>query len=523
MNTKNVSVSDTAKTQPQVAPIPKDTNRAPRKRRATASNAGPSVVGRGLEVVGSVNSEGDVQIEGVLKGPVKSRLLLVSESGMVEGPVTAADALIGGTVEGDITAKSDILVSGTVVGNIEARTVCLTSGARVSGNITHEIISIENGAIIEGSFKRRQFDAPTTSDDGAPPNRGFSARQYDQQRIIEKFRPLLGDRPAVVRDPPRRPRSRPTPTPRGDRRGSSRGTVATFGVLVAAAVLVGGFLLWPDTKEPGNGAPGTTASATPPARSTDSTTGQTPSETTARDSAAERTAGADERAATERAAAERAATERAAADERAATERAAAERAATKRAAAERAATERAAATAGADNRPTQPETGAQIATADGEVNPKAEYRAGQEAARTGNHDAAILHYTRAIDSGKLKSGQLLRAHRNRASAYAGKGEYEKAIADYTSVIEINPFDSVAYNNRGYAYNKLSQRDEAIADSSKAIEINPKYAYAYSNRCWAYEKKGMIEEAIADCRKALDLKSDLAFARRTLSRIGVTQ
>ena len=94
MNKKNVSVADTAKTQPQGKPVPKDADQAPPKRRAAASNLSTSVVGRGLEVVGSVNSEGDVQIEGVLKGQVKSRRLLVSESGTDEGPVIAAAAPI---------------------------------------------------------------------------------------------------------------------------------------------------------------------------------------------------------------------------------------------------------------------------------------------------------------------------------------------------------------------------------------------------------------------------------------------
>jgi len=36
----------------------------------------------------------------------------------------------------------------------------------------------------------------------------------------------------------------------------------------------------------------------------------------------------------------------------------------------------------------------------------------------------------------------------NRGSAYKGKGEYRKAIADYSLAIRLNPKDDSAYNNR---------------------------------------------------------------------------
>ncbi len=46
------------------------------------------------------------------------------------------------------------------------------------------------------------------------------------------------------------------------------------------------------------------------------------------------------------------------------------------------------------------------------------------------------------------------------------------------------------YYNRGNAYGKKGQYDKAISDYTKAIEINPSYAKAYYNRGVAYIKEG---------------------------------
>ena len=44
--------------------------------------------------------------------------------------------------------------------------------------------------------------------------------------------------------------------------------------------------------------------------------------------------------------------------------------------------------------------------------------------------------------------------------------------------IEINPHGADIYNNRGIAYRTKGEVDRAIADYSKAIEINPRYSNA---------------------------------------------
>ncbi len=101
-------------------------------------SAGASIIGTGLRINGDVISDGDLQIDGLIIGDVKSRTLNLGESGEVNGAIVADQLQVGGKV----------------VGQIKARTVNLSRTARVQGDILHETLSVEAGAFIEGAIRR---------------------------------------------------------------------------------------------------------------------------------------------------------------------------------------------------------------------------------------------------------------------------------------------------------------------------------------------------------------------------------
>jgi len=100
----------------------------------------------------------------------------------------------------------------------------------------------------------------------------------------------------------------------------------------------------------------------------------------------------------------------------------------------------------------------------------------------------------------------------NRGVAYYNKDDDDRAIADFTQAIQLNPKYAVAYNDRGLAYDKKGDTDRAIADYTKAIQLDPKYAVAYNNRGNAYYTKGDTDRAIADFTEAIQLDPKLAVA-----------
>ena len=127
-----------------------------------------------------------------------------------------------------------------------------------------------------------------------------------------------------------------------------------------------------------------------------------------------------------------------------------------------------------------------------------------------GSGDTKIGGCSRIIKSGRLfgkpiSKGNLASVYYNRGVAYGDKGDYDRAIADYTKATKLIPKYASAYHNRGIAYNDKGEYDRAIADYTQAIKLNPKHASAYYNRGIAYGDKGDYDRAITDYKQAIKL------------------
>jgi tetratricopeptide (TPR) repeat protein len=92
------------------------------------------------------------------------------------------------------------------------------------------------------------------------------------------------------------------------------------------------------------------------------------------------------------------------------------------------------------------------------------------------NIDTSLYYFTKAIDlSKKYKYNAAPSCYYFRGKAYLIKGEYEKAIDDFTTAIDLN-FSSDCYLLRSTAYKKLGLNDKAKQDEEKyeASKINGK-------------------------------------------------
>ena len=138
----------------------------------------------------------------------------------------------------------------------------------------------------------------------------------------------------------------------------------------------------------------------------------------------------------------------------------------------------------------------------------------------SGNHpDIRIVACTRNIRSGRFTGTNLAVAYSNRGLAYKSKGQWDRAIADFSEAIRLRPDFVTAFNNRGNTYYGKGQFDRAIKDYDKAIRLKPDLAEAFSNRGNVYRKKGQFDRAIKDYDKAIHLKPEdgQIFANRGLA------
>src|SRR5215475_10165435 len=123
-----------------------------------------------------------------------------------------------------------------------------------------------------------------------------------------------------------------------------------------------------------------------------------------------------------------------------------------------------------------------------------------------GTGEASIAACTRIIQDGRTSTENRAIAFNNRGRAYAGKGQYDRAIQDFDEAIRLKPNDAIAFYNRGRAYAAgKGQYDRAIQDFDQAIRLKPNDAIAFYNRGFAYARKGQPDRAIQDFDQAIRL------------------
>lgn len=101
-----------------------------------------TIIGKGAECGGDFSAQGSARIDGRIDGNVKvTGKLIVGTTGVINGSVEAKAAMIGGEVIGNVTAPE--------------RTE-LTATARVIGDISTEVIVIDEKAVFQGGCNMNQ-------------------------------------------------------------------------------------------------------------------------------------------------------------------------------------------------------------------------------------------------------------------------------------------------------------------------------------------------------------------------------
>src|SRR6516162_2559739 len=131
---------------------------------------------------------------------------------------------------------------------------------------------------------------------------------------------------------------------------------------------------------------------------------------------------------------------------------------------------------------------------------------------RRASGDVAMAACTRAIASGRYAGHDLARLHYDRAVEYANKRNYDRAIADFSAAIRLNPTDPDYHNNRGSSWQLKGDYDHAIVDYNEAIRLSPEDPCPLYNRGIAWSSKDENDRAIADFNEAIRLNPNYAAA-----------
>jgi len=115
-------------------------------RKELSLSGTETVIGSGVKLKGTLNSDGDISIDGELKGAIRSNgNLTIGPNASIEGNVSALNVHVAGLLEGNIKSENETSIEGS---------------GKVKGDIHTALLSIQHGAIFSGQTVMR--DLPTS-------------------------------------------------------------------------------------------------------------------------------------------------------------------------------------------------------------------------------------------------------------------------------------------------------------------------------------------------------------------------
>jgi tetratricopeptide (TPR) repeat protein len=118
--------------------------------------------------------------------------------------------------------------------------------------------------------------------------------------------------------------------------------------------------------------------------------------------------------------------------------------------------------------------------------------------------DKAIADLTKAITLDPTKRNYYF----SRAAFYDLTGRTDLAVADCTTLIAMDQTKTDAYNRRSGYYKKLKNYPAALSDYDRVIALEPDKTTGYYNRAYLYCKLQKYDLAIADYTKIISLRKE---------------
>jgi tetratricopeptide (TPR) repeat protein len=114
--------------------------------------------------------------------------------------------------------------------------------------------------------------------------------------------------------------------------------------------------------------------------------------------------------------------------------------------------------------------------------------------------DLIVRACTNIIESAEASGESLAEAYNNRGVGYYVRGDYQRAIVDYDSAIELKPDHAIAHYNRGAVHLREGDPERAINEFSLVTRLLP------PNDPWRRLALARIEEIAS--QKPTDLQGD---------------
>lgn len=116
----------------------------PARMASSARTATFSVLGGDVIITGNISASVDLHVDGRIEGDIACASLVQGQDSLIKGAIIAETAKLAGTVEGSITARD----------------LTILASARITGDVTYENLTIEQGSQVDGRFSHRRAGTP---------------------------------------------------------------------------------------------------------------------------------------------------------------------------------------------------------------------------------------------------------------------------------------------------------------------------------------------------------------------------
>jgi cytoskeletal protein CcmA (bactofilin family) len=109
-----------------------------------------NLISNGTDITGDIKSNGDIRIDGSLKGNLNTKgKVVIGPTGKINGEIICKNSEVSGTIEGKITVSQllNLKASSRIFGDIVTSKLAIEPGARFTGNCNMRDTEENGGSI----------------------------------------------------------------------------------------------------------------------------------------------------------------------------------------------------------------------------------------------------------------------------------------------------------------------------------------------------------------------------------------
>jgi len=116
-----------------------------------------SIIDKGLNIDGTISSEGNLVIRGSVKGSLSGEKIVIAEEGAVFADTDVSSLTIGGIFEGEVRASEELIIlsTGSCAGSVVCKNLIVETGGLLNASVTYSTDRVfdKKGKIRKPSIK----------------------------------------------------------------------------------------------------------------------------------------------------------------------------------------------------------------------------------------------------------------------------------------------------------------------------------------------------------------------------------